>query len=77
MGAGVPLSEERQRGDLNHLYRAVLGLCFHWPIILFYFSTGHRTLTDMHAHLLAKMDSRAKHDEMVSGLIRAWCALPF
>ena len=43
-----------------------------------YFShlTGHQTLPNIRAHLLAKMDSRAKGSGMVSRLRMAWHPLP-
>ena len=73
------------RGDLNQLCRTVLpGLCLplaNYPVLFLtpdwsvLFLT-HRTLPNMHAHLLAKMDSRAKGSGMVSGLM-AWHPPPF
>ena len=69
-----------QRGDLNHFYRTVLpGICLPLPNYLVLFLTpewGHRSLPSMRAHLLAKMDSRAKDTNMVSELIMARCPLP-
>ena len=69
-----------QRAALNHLHRLVLlVLCFHLAnyLVLSFYPTGPRALPDLHAHLLAKMDSKAEHCRKVIQNYYGWHPLSF
>ena len=67
-------------GSLNHLYQADLP-SFPWPIILLYLTLSPHlvwfsTANHVHAHVLARMDSRARVSGKLTEHVMVWSPLP-